>query len=348
VTAEAEAGSWSWGVSAVALRGWLIAAGEIVSGPVVMQRVGNGQSNLVLLALDDNGRGWIIRRPPLGPILESAHDLPREYGILQALRGGGVPVPKVLGLIRDDAVCRAPCIVMERVEGLIVDDEGVASALAPSVRRRVSHEVVDTMVRLHSMDPATVGLGALAGNSSYAERQLRRWTRQWQACHPPRPHPLDGLAGRLHRARPVIEERRIVHGDLHLKNVILTEDGHVRAALDWELCTLGDPIADLGTLLAYWPQAGESESLIFGATRLPGFLTRNEIVTRYVARSGRSVETIAFWYVLALWKLAIIAQGVLRRAQEEPRNRAVGAPKGQEDVDRIAAQALCCATDSGL
>jgi aminoglycoside phosphotransferase (APT) family kinase protein len=336
------------GVDPEALAHWLRAAGETVTPPLTLQRVGKGQSNLVLIARDDAGARWVVRRPPLGVLLETAHDIPREHRILAALQGTPVPVPHVVGLVGDPAVCSAPCLVMQHVDGRVVDEEATAEALAVEARQRMSEGLVDTLVALHAVEPDATGLGDLAVDAPYAARQLRRWSRQWEASKPAGPHPLDHLTPRLQRAVPGAEARRIVHGDLHPKNVIIGPDGSIRAALDWELCTLGDPLADLGTLLAYWPEPGDPPTLVFGATRLEGFLTRDELVARYRERSGRAVEDIAFWHVLGLWKLAIIAQGVFRRTQDEPLNRADGAPGSQGDVDLIGAQALALADRLGL
>lgn len=337
-----------WGIDVAGLVGWLDRAGHSMVPPVRVERVGAGQSNLVLVAQDSSGRRCVLRRPPLGELLETAHDVTREHRILSALQGSAVRVPKVIGLVVDTDICTAPCLVMEYVEGIILDDEPTAAQLAVDARRRFGVGLVDSLVALHAIDPKTIGLADLAVDAPYAPRQLRRWTRQWEASKPPGRHLVDSLTSRLAAAVPAETERRIVHGDLHPRNLMVHADGTPSAVLDWELCTLGDPLADLGTLLAYWPEPEEPDSLVAGVTRLDGFASRRELVSLYAERSGRATASIAFWHVLGLWKLAIIGQGVLRRVQADPRNEAPGAPSRQEHIDSIAVQAARFADDYGL
>lgn len=337
-----------WGVRLDGLATWLSQHAASPRLPLRASRIGLGQSNLILLVEDADARRWIARRPPLGTLLESAHDLHREWTILSALSGTDVPCPDVVGYIDDRSVCDAPVLVMEYVDGIVIDDMDKAHALEPGSRHHLGMQLVETLARLHEISPEAAGLAALASTRPYADRQLYRWSRQWAATRPSGHHAMDELTPRLESAAPTTHERRLVHGDMHLKNVIVTADGDVLAALDWELSTLGDPIADLGTLLAYWPQPGDEPTLIFPAPTLTGFPARRELVAAYEDRTGRDLAALPFWHALALWKLAIIAQGVLERVRAEPRNRADGSPADQSDVDAIVNRALAVADEAGI
>jgi aminoglycoside phosphotransferase (APT) family kinase protein len=331
----------AWAVQPEGLARWLREAGEPVVPPVRLSRVGRGQSNLVLRVEDRDGRGaWVVRRPPVGELLESAHDVVREYRIMRALQGTGVPIPRLVGLIEDPSVSDAPCSVMSYVEGVVVEDEAAARALTPSARHTLGLGLVDALARIHAVPVAQVGLGELASDRPYSERQLRRWTRQWRASGPDVGGGFDALTARLERSRPGAESRVLVHGDLHLRNAIATSTGHVNAIVDWELSTLGDPLADLGTLLAYWPQAGDRPTTIAATSAAAGFPTRAELVENYRRRTGRETAYIGFWHVLALWKIAVIAQGIRRRTR--------GARIGRADVRAIVDRATDVADREGI
>ena len=338
----------TWGVDPAGLAAWLVATGEAVREPITLSRIGQGQSNLILRVHDAAGHVWVLRRPPFGELLATAHDVVREHRVMEALQGSVGSVPPIVGLIQDPAVCSAPCLAMQFVEGNVVEDEAAAEAMSVGARRTLGYGLVELLVQLHDVDPERVGLEGLASRRAYAERQLHTWANQWERSRPSGPHSLDDLTNRLRRAVPHHEERRVVHGDLHLRNVICSPTGAVRATLDWELSTLGDPLADLGTLLAYWPQAGDRPTKIFSASTFDGFPRRDELVEAYAVKSGRDVTNVGFWHVLGLWKVAIIVQGVLRRVENQPKNRAEGAPEGQEDVDAIAMRAVDAATEVGL
>ncbi|AWB90951.1 phosphotransferase family protein [Aeromicrobium chenweiae] len=314
--------------------------------PLRYERVGKGQSNLTFAVTDGDGRQWILRRPPLGALLHSAHDVGREARILNALGPTAVPSPHVLGLRTS---LEPPVLVMGHVDGLVIDDMEAAAATSASVRRRVGGDMARTLAAIHAVDLEQAGLASLASHGSYAQRQLRRWSAQWEQSRIGELREVDMLTARLRAAAPAREELTLVHGDFHIRNVILSpEDGAVRAVLDWELSTLGDPIADLGTLLAYWPQPGDRDTPIFQAPALPGFVSRRDMVDRYVAESGRDTSALGFWHSLGLWKLAIITQGVLRRTVDEPRNRARGAPQLEGSVKSIIQRAHDVADEVGI
>lgn len=291
----------------------------------------------------------MLRRPPLGQLLASAHDVGREYRILAALQGTGVPVPKMLGLTDDPAITDVPLVLMSYVDGIVIDDESVAERLDPERRRAIGLSLPKALASIHRVDLESAGLEGLASHKPYAERQLKRWSAQWEQSRTHDLPAIEDLAARLARNVPEQTETTLVHGDFHLSNVITSpEEGRVVAILDWELCTLGDPLADLGGLLAYWPERGDGVRGPFMASTLDGFPTRDELVEVYVHETKRDVSAVGFWHVLALWKLAIIAEGVLRRTLDDPRNRAERGGPTAELIDDVVRRAVATADAVGL
>ncbi|TDB90623.1 phosphotransferase family protein [Actinomadura sp. KC216] len=322
------------GVDLDAVARWLTDIGTEVSPPLACHRIGLGQSNLTYRIEDVQGRRWVLRRPPLGRLLESAHDIGREHRILRALNGTGVPVPRVLGLPSADQ------LVMEHVDGLVIDRMEAAAALPHEVRGRIGPSLVTALAALHAVDIGEVGLLDLAGHRPYAERQLRRWERQLDESRTRELPAMDRIAAHLRERIPQQRELVLVHGDLHVRNAICSpRTGEVRAVLDWELSTLGDPLADLGTLLAYWWEPGEAPEGVFAASAQSGFVGRDALVNTYAEATGRDVGTLGFWHVLALWKIAVIAEGVRRRALDDPRNAADGGPPSPRAIDQLIDQA---------
>jgi aminoglycoside phosphotransferase (APT) family kinase protein len=317
-----------------AVAAWIGSLGFGVMGDLRFERVGHGQSNLTFVVSDAENRRWVLRRPPFGILAATAHDVAREHRILDALTDADVPVPRMLGLCTDPAITDAPLVLMEHVEGLVIDDMRRAEALGPAERGSVGLALVDTLARIHAVDLEATGLDTHARRAPYAERQLNRWQRQWEAVRLADRPEMDNLGARLRAALPPAGETVLVHGDFHLQNVIVdVAPAAVRAVLDWELCTLGDPIADLGTLLAYWPQPGDPAPAVFQAPALEGFPTRHALVEAYGRATGRSVRDLGFWHVLALWKIAVIGEGVLRRAQDDPGNAVpVATAKAVDDL----------------
>lgn len=327
-----------------ALGAWLLTRGAGVVGPLAAQRIGLGQSNLTYLVTDQAGHRWVARRPPLGTLLASAHDVSREHRVLTALAGTDVPTPGVIGLVEDPEVCDAPVLIVEFVDGLVIDRMENVAAMDTAQRHRIGLDVAEVLARLHVLDIEAVGLADLASHSPYAPRQLKRWTRQLEASRRTERPELDRLTAWLVAHVPEKSGLAIVHGDLHIRNVIADpETAQVRAALDWELCTLGDPLADLGTTLAYWPESGDPQIGVFEASRLPGFATRREIAGAYAEHSRSDLAELTFWEVLGMWKIAIIVEGVRRRAFDEPANAAEGGPPGEELVDGLMDRALTLA-----
>ncbi|MEW9552077.1 phosphotransferase family protein [Nonomuraea sp. NPDC050783] len=327
----------------------LLADGIEVEGPLAAARVGLGQSNLTYRVTDRSGRRWIVRRPPRGRLLASAHDVLREYRILSALRDTRVPVPATVSRFEDERLASTPVVVMEHVDGLVVDREETAASLGSELRAALGPSLATALARVHEVDVDQVGLGDLSSRAPYAARQLKRWSRQWQESRTRDLPKLDALTALLQTRMPDQRDESLVHGDFHMRNVIVDPDhGTVRAILDWELSTLGDPMADVGSLLAYWPEAGESRSFLFGASALPGFARRQELAEAYLKASGRDGADLAYWHVFGLWKIAVIGEGILRRALDDPRNAAEGGPPTTRSIDAVVDQAWHHAEAGGL
>jgi aminoglycoside phosphotransferase (APT) family kinase protein len=326
---------------------WIRDAGEPVTGSLRGTRVGQGQSNLTYRIDDEAGRTWIARRPPLGHLLASAHDVAREHRIIAALQSTGVPVPATIGVCEDPAVADVPVVIMEHVEGTVIDDEEAARKLGPEARRRLGLELARILAKIHAVDIDAVGLGDLASRKPYAPRQLKRWSRQLEESRTQDRPDLDALTTVLTEHLPEPDEITLVHGDFHIRNVIIdSATGDIRAVLDWELATLGDPLADVGSSLAYWTQAGEVP--VGAPTAVDGYPTRAEIAAEYLAVSGRSRRTLGFWHTLGLWKIAIIAEGVRRRVADNPANAAAHGVPTARDVQAIIDQGWAVARESGL
>jgi aminoglycoside phosphotransferase (APT) family kinase protein len=283
--------------------------------PLSFERIAGGHSNLTYGVRDAAGRRWALRRPPLGKRLGSAHDMGREHKVVSALGPTEVPVAPVVGLCQDDTVNGAPFYVMEFVEGPVLRGLAEADAFPDQAdRRAIGERVADTLVAIHAVDPDAVGLGDLGRKEDYVARQLRRWHGQWEKSKTRELAAIDSVHERLSARIPEQGAATIVHGDYRLDNMILTSGGEVAAVVDWELCTLGDPLADVGLLMVYWAERGE-ETIALGqpANLAPGFPTRDELRDRYAERSGRDLAGLDFFVALGYWKLAIILEGVYAR-----------------------------------
>ncbi len=310
---QAQAGAPD-GIDRAGVEGWFEANVADVARPLTFDRIAGGRSNLTYGVHDAEGRSWALRRPPLGKRLGSAHDMGREYRVIAALQDTDVPVPPAIGLCEDDAVNGAPFYVMGFVDGPVLRSRRETERFGEDERRAIGERVVDTLVAIHAVDPDAVGLGELGKKQDYVARQLRRWQGQWEKSKTRDLDLIDDVHRRLERRIPEQGPATIVHGDYRLDNMILAPDGEVAAVVDWELCTLGDPLADVGLLLVYWSEPNDEFIPLFDpATVAPGFIGREEVKRRYADATGRDLSEIDFYVALANWKLAIILEGVYAR-----------------------------------
>jgi aminoglycoside phosphotransferase (APT) family kinase protein len=303
------------GINAEGVTAWFAEHVPGAEPPLSFSLIAGGRSNLTYRVTGAGEGAWILRRPPLGSLLQSAHDMGREHRVMSALAPTAVPVPPMVGLCTDESVNGAPFYVMEFVDGIVLRDEAAVAAVPEPVRWAAGESLVDVLADLHAVDPDAVGLGDLGRKEGYAERLLRRWRGQWEKSKTRELPLVDEVAERLARAIPEQGPATIVHGDYRLDNAIVSpDDGTLRAVLDWELCTLGDPLADVGLLMVYWTEPEDEVSPLFWApTRAPGFPGRKEVAARYAERSGRDLSELDFYVALGLWKIAVILEGVYAR-----------------------------------
>jgi aminoglycoside phosphotransferase (APT) family kinase protein len=300
------------GIDAPGVEAWFREHASEVEPPLAFERIAGGRSNLTFSVTDAAGRRWALRRPPLGKRLASAHDMGREFRIISALGPTRVPVPPAIGLSEQG---EDPFYVMGWVEGPILRTKADADAFPEAADRlAIGERVVDTLVDIHALEPEAVGLGELGKRQDYVARQLHRWRGQWEKSKTSEVPLVEDVHDRLAARIPDQGPATLVHGDYRLDNMILTPGGEVAAVVDWELCTLGDPLADVGMLLVYWGAEDDAlMPLMEPATIAPGFPDRELVKRRYAERSGRDLSEIDFYVALGLWRLAIILQGVYAR-----------------------------------
>ena len=304
------------GVDLDRLRPWFAANVEgATDAPLHASLISGGRSNLTY-SIGDETHEWVLRRPPLGHVLPTAHDMAREHTVLDALAGTDVPVPRTLAFCSDESVNDAPFYVMDKVDGVILRTPAELARLSADEARRCSEALIDVLVAIHAVDYKAVGLGEFGHPDGYVERQVRRWGEQWERSKVNDIPAIDELARRLRAALPESPAPTIVHGDYRLDNTMLAPDdvGRIIAVLDWEMATLGDPLSDLGLFLVYW---GRDQGNLGGAAQSmgpsSGFLTRDEVAEHYANASGRDVSQIDFYEMLASYKLAIILAGIHAR-----------------------------------
>jgi aminoglycoside phosphotransferase (APT) family kinase protein len=290
----------------------------IGDGRVEAERIGEGHSNFTFLVSRGDTR-VVLRRPPRPPLPPSAHDVLREARLLRALESTPVRVPRVLAVGDDESVLGVPFYVMEEMQGSVVTTDVPAALDTEEERRRLSQELVDALVEVHAVDWRACGLEGYGKPTGYLERQMRRFTGLWE-FNKTRELPVveevrDWLAANL----PESPESTIVHGDYRLGNVMVADSApaDLVAIFDWELSTIGDPLADVGYLTVTWAEADDPADISFSslsaATRRPGFMTRAELTARYEERSGRSVSALNWYQALALWKAAVFMEGNFKR-----------------------------------
>lgn len=283
-------------------------------GPFCFEMIAGGRSNITYRVDDANGRTVVLRRPPTGHVLATAHDMGREHRIITAVGTTDVPVPRTLGMCDDTAVNDAPFYVMSFVDGVVLDGQAKAVSLSPTTRRSLAEDLIDVMVRLHAVDVDGVGLGDLAKRDAYVERQIKRWSTQWANSKQRELPEIDEVERLLRAGVPQQKGTVIAHGDYRLGNCLADLDnGRIAAVLDWELCTLGDPMADIGYLGVYWSDPGTPARRENDPSGLDGFPTYREMVDMYARKSGRDCDNIGYYVAFSSWRLAVISEGVYAR-----------------------------------
>ena len=334
------------GIATATVTPWLAANVAGFAPPFTAEVIAGGHSNLTFKLTDSKGVHYVLRRPPLSHTLASAHDMGREHRIIAALSGTPVPVAPAVGFCDNLEVNGAPFYVMSFVDGLVIRErEAAERLLSVDARRRASESIVDTMAAIHAVSPESVGLGDLGRHEGYIARQLKRWYGQWNQQKTRDLPSVDRVHDELLARIPEQGPATLVHGDYRLDNCMVDASGQVIAVLDWEICTLGDPMADLGLLMVYWTGPNDDASAWNGsACSTPGFLDRADLAQRYADVSGRDISQLDFYTTFAYWKLVCILEGVYSRylggalgqrdpAELEPFNQQViGAAAKAEDM----------------
>lgn len=325
------------GIDAEKVTRWLEARVDLAP-PLRFDLIAGGRSNMTFTVTDAEGRRFVLRRPPMGELLPSAHDMAREHRLMYALKDSPVPVPDMIGLCQDPDVNGRDFYVMHFLDGVIVRDIDIGRAIVPDIRTKMCHELIATLTELHRVDFDEVGLGNLAKRSGYIERQIKRWSDQWERSKTREIPLIDRVSDALMAQVPPEASTTIAHGDYRLSNCMMSHDGPVAGVLDWELCTLGDPMADLAGLLGYWHDpsdpdvGGDNET-----TGLPGFLTQEEMAGLYAEEMGVSLALVDYYRAWASWRLACIAQGVYARylnGQQGSQDEELDLDLYRESIDR--------------
>jgi aminoglycoside phosphotransferase (APT) family kinase protein len=297
--------------------------------PPRVRLIAGGRSNLTyLLEPGEEAAAMVLRRPPLGHVLPTAHDMNREYRVLSALAGTDVPVPGPVALYPDPDVIGAPFYLMRYVPGLVLRTAEDGEGLTPAQARQLSEGFTDMLAAIHGVDLAATGLAGFGRPEGYMDRQLSRWQRQWELSATREVPGYAELTQRLAEGLPgrsalPPSAGTLVHGDYRLDNTLVTLDAGdsarpaIAAVLDWEMSTLGDPLADLGLALVYWTEPGDGDSLELAVasevTSGPGFLTRAQIADRYAAATGRDVSGLGYYMAFGCFKLAVVLEGIHAR-----------------------------------
>jgi len=306
---------------------WLLDHVEGLVAPLSAELIAGGRSNLTYRITDATGRRVVLRRPPLGHVLATAHDMGREHRIISAVGTTDVPVPQTLAMCVDEAINDAPFYVMAFVDGVVLDSVDKAASLPVDLRRATSEHLIDVLADLHAVDVDAVGLGELARREGYVERQVRRWSSQWEQSKTRDLPAIDEVARRLAAHLPEQRGSCIAHGDFRFGNCLTDVDGgRIAAVLDWELCTLGDPLADVGYLGVYWFDGEAGNLRANDPTGAGGFPAYADLLDRYASRTGREVSGIGYYVAFSCWRLAVISEGVYARYLH-------GAMGAQEGID---------------
>jgi len=288
------------------------------TGSLQVRQFPSGHSNLTY-SLHLGAREMVLRRPPFGSKVKSAHDMGREFRVLSQLHSAYTPAPKVLFYCDDDSILGAPFYVMEPIHGIILrKDLPPGLELNPEKARRLSESFIENLIRLHNVDYGAVGLSDLGKPQGYLERQVRGWTERYYGSKTHDYLEVEKIAAWMQERIPSTRDVSLIHNDYKYDNIVLdsADPTQIVGILDWEMCTIGDSLADLGTTLAYWIDATDPEEmqqLRWGPTTHPGSFTRSEVVHFYSQKTGRDVSDIAFYVVLARFKLAVIVQQIYYR-----------------------------------
>jgi aminoglycoside phosphotransferase (APT) family kinase protein len=305
---------------------WLVEHIPGAVAPFQFDLIAGGRSNLTFRVTGADGARFVLRRPPLGHVLATAHDMAREHRIIAAVGATGVPVPPALGLCTDLEVNGAPFYVMGFVDGEVLDSVEKAALLPYELRRPASEHLIDVLADLHAVDIDEVGLGDFAKREGYIERQVKRWSAQWEGSKTRELPAIDEVAVRLRERMPVQRGTSIAHGDFRFGNALVdVQQGRVAAVLDWELCTLGDPLADVGYLGVYWYDGEAANVRANDPTSAGGFPSYTDLLERYATRTGRDLSGIDYYVAFSCWRLAVISEGVYARY--------LHGAMGEQDVD---------------
>lgn len=304
------------GIDIEEVSAWLESEITGVKGPFTFSLIAGGRSNLTFRVTDAGGRHLVLRRPPMGAVLATAHDMAREYRIISAVGASTVPVPPALALCTEVDVNGAPFYVMDFVDGVVLGDAGSGEdKFDAAAGRRTMEHMIEVIADLHTVDVDAIGLGDLAKKEDYLGRQLKRWRGQWEKSKQRELPSMESSYDLLVDMKPEQRYTGIVHGDYRLGNVLLAPEGRVAAVLDWELCTLGDTLADIGYLLNNWPEAGAGSPTL--SVVLAGCPSKEEFLAMYSERTGREVRDIEYYQAFQLWRLASICEGVYARFRQK-------------------------------
>jgi aminoglycoside phosphotransferase (APT) family kinase protein len=306
-----------------------------LEAPLIVEQFPAGFSNLTYL-LRAGDRDLVLRRPPVGAKIKTAHDMSREYRILSHLYPVYQKVPRPLLFCDDESILGAPFYVMERVTGIILRAQRPQGIdLSPELMRRLSETFIETLAEIHEIDYEAAGLGDLGSPQGYVKRQVEGWTKRYFNARTDDVPSIEKLADWLLAHLPADSERAgLIHNDYKYDNLVLSPDdpGRVIAVLDWEMATIGDPLMDFGTSLGYWVETNDPEEWQrygFGLTMLPGSFTRNELLQHYTQRTGRRIDEPVFYFAYGLLKIAVIVQQIYFRYQKgltrDPRFARLGA-----------------------
>lgn len=305
------------GINAESVSAWLEANIDGVRLPLSFQIITGGHSNLTYKVTDAAGRELVLRRPPTGAVIATAHDMAREHRIVSAVGKTEVPVPEALALCEDLGVNDAPFYVMNFVEGDVLSDPSTVREAMPDEGKRqiLGRSMIEVLAGLHAVNPDEIGLGDLGRKEAFLDRQLKRWRTQWEKTQTRELPAMEKSYELLLAAKPEQRYTGIVHGDYRLGNVLSRKDGSIGAVLDWELCTLGDTLADLGYTLNDWvePETASVFEVDVYPTVAGGFQSRSEFIAIYTDLTGRDLSGVDYYRAFQYWRLAAIVEGVLAR-----------------------------------